>query len=169
MKCLKCNSSVKKSTYSGFNGYETFRCTECNALFEIRDFKDQLTQDSLIKPEFKYNHMGKYFDELIREGSVRVPMGAGKSLMLEKIAANNPQVLIIVASKVMVQNFNRKDSETKTPVVELTKFIHNIEYYQSKYSTLIIDEQYPSRLRRLQDAISDKWDKNKVYYINHGI
>ena len=169
MKCLKCNSAVKKSQYSGFNGFETYRCVSCNELFEIRDFKDQIKNMELVKPEFKYNHMGQYFDTMIREGSVRIPTGAGKTLMLAKISEHNSQVLILVANRMMIENFDRLVGDTTLAIVQVDKFLANINLYKNKYTTLIIDEQYPSKLRKLQNKLKEiGWDEKKTFYITSG-
>lgn len=49
MKCKKCNASLIASPFNRITGYQAYRCSACNSLFDIVDLSNQ--DDNLLLKE----------------------------------------------------------------------------------------------------------------------
>ena len=166
MKCIKCNSNVVKSKFSNWNGFETYKCSniECNYLHDINDFnKGSCFQ--IKKPKELHPYHVDLYDEFVKNRSVNIPIGGGKSLFCKNILECN-NALLIVPSKIIEQNF--KDSIVKKRVLCIHSLIRKFrsdQKFLKEYDFFIIDELYSTR-SSVSEFLKDNICSKKCYYIN---
>jgi hypothetical protein len=172
MNCPNCGSKVNKSKYSVMTGYESYRCLnkECNGLFDIKDLNHNKNIPPLIMPTGLNPYHVEYFNKLIKENNVNIPLGAGKSHFLTNIMDFNSQALLITESKMFQEQFI-KTAKTKinSRVLTLFRLIRERTILKKedllKYDYWLIDELYDNSYKKLKEFLNQNNITN-VFYIN---
>jgi hypothetical protein len=158
LKCMKCYSDVRKSSYSKMTGYESYRCInkECNALYDREDFNNQEYEvGRLNKPKFDSNELDSCFETLFNNHYINMPPGREISLFIAKILEINHNAIGIFPSDkskeyTMMRGNGKMNSDT------FDNFIKDIETFLKKYEFLIFDELSIKQESRLADLIQSK-------------
>ena len=148
-KCLKCNSELKLSPHNQMTGYESYRCTNsnCKALFDVSDFKINTLNNKLIKPSNLKFNQGDYFDKLINENKVEIPIGAGKSYLVMRILEENDRTFGVFQNQSIVKHVSMA---TNSPIklnnkiyVACSHLLNSIVYsddFIKNYDNCILDD-----------------------------
>lgn len=109
MDCKKCGEkkTLAKSKYSGFNGFNSFVCPKCGAIFDESEISSNLNNEI----NFDSKDFSLLYDKLKQNGEVFFPYSLDKRDFVKKIMENKSDALLILGNNKLINSYFNTNSK----------------------------------------------------------